>query len=115
MLVTEFVHEIGWKDLPEVVRGQGRRCLLDVLGTAIGGRGTAVSQIIHDFAAVAYGGRGAYLWFDGREVSPPGAALANGMTIDSLDIHDGHNLTKGHAGAAVVAGGFASLSLGMNR
>lgn len=111
MLVGAFVHEVGWRDLPEVVRGQARRCLLDVLGAAIGGRGTAVSQIIHDFAATVFGGRGAYLWFDGREVSPPGAALANGMTIDSLDIHDGHNLTKGHAGAAVVPALFATLSL----
>jgi 2-methylcitrate dehydratase PrpD len=40
--------------------------------------------------------------FDGRRVSPPGAALAGGMTIDSIDAHDGHPLTKGHAGAAVL-------------
>jgi len=69
-----------------------------------------LSQIIHDFAASTFGGQGAQLWLDGREVSPPGAALANGMTIDSLDIHDGHSLTKGHAGAAVVPGLFATVS-----
>ena len=38
--------------------------------------------------------------------------MANGMTIDSLDIHDGHCLTKGHAGAAVVPSLLASISLG---
>ena len=27
-------------------------------------------------------------------VSPPGAALANGMTIDALDIHDVASLTR---------------------
>jgi 2-methylcitrate dehydratase PrpD len=32
------------------------------------------------------------------------------MTIDSLDIHDGHSLTKGHAGAAIVPGLFACVS-----
>jgi 2-methylcitrate dehydratase PrpD len=114
MLVNEFMHEVGWKDLPEAVQGQAQRCLLDVLGTAVGGRMTPVSGIIYDFAATAFGGQGAYLWFDGREVSSPGAALANGMTIDSLDIHDGHNLTKGHAGAAVVPAVFATLSFGKN-
>jgi 2-methylcitrate dehydratase PrpD len=36
--------------------------------------------------------------FDGRAVSPAGAALAGGMTIDALDGHDGHKLTKGHVG-----------------
>ncbi len=114
MDVIEFVHHCRWGDLPEAVRGQARRCLLDVLGTAVGGRMTAVSEIIHDFTAVTYGGTGAFLWFDGREVSPPGAVLANGMTVDSLDIHDGHNLTKGHAGAAVVPAVFATLSLDKN-
>ena len=34
------------------------------------------------------------------------------MTIDSLDIHDGYTLTKGHAGAAVVPAVFAGLGLG---
>jgi len=33
-----------------------------------------------------------------------------GMTIDALDIHDGHSLTQGHAGAAVVPGLFATVS-----
>ena len=39
--------------------------------------------------------------FDGRIVSPAGAALAGGMTIDALDGHDGHKLTKGHVGCGV--------------
>ena len=108
--VIQFIHETTWNDLPKVVRHQARRCLLDTAGAGISGRGTALSQIIHDFAAANFGGQGAQLWQDGREVSPAGAALANGMTIDALDIHDGHSLTKGHAGAAVVPGLFASVS-----
>lgn len=111
MDVINFVHETEWKDLPEDVRRQARRCLLDTLGAGIGGSRTRLSQIIHDFAASVFGGQGAYLWLDGREVSPPGAALANGMTIDSLDIHDGHPLAKGHAGAAIVPTVLATIPL----
>ena len=110
MEVIQFIHETTWNDLPQNVRHQARRCLLDTLGAGISGRATDLSRIVHDFAASAFGGNGARLWLDGREVSPPGAALANGMTIDSLDVHDGHPLTKGHAGAAVVPGLFASIS-----
>ena len=33
------------------------------------------------------------------------AALAGGMTIDSFDAHDGHPLTKGHAGCGIVRAG----------
>lgn len=110
MKVIQFIHETTWNDLSRDVRHQARRCLLDTLAAGISGRATELSQIIHDFAASTFGGQGAQLWLDGREVSPPGAALANGMTIDALDIHDGHSLTKGHAGAAVVPGLYATVS-----
>ena len=108
--VISFIHETRWNDLPEDVRRQARRCLLDTLGAGVSASRTKLSKIIHDFSAVSFGGRGAYLWLDGREVSPAGAALANGMTIDSLDIHDGHPLAKGHAGAAIVPATLATTS-----
>jgi 2-methylcitrate dehydratase PrpD len=111
MDIVSFIHETQWKDLPEDVGRQARRCLLDTLGAGISGSRTRLSQIIRDFAASAFGGQGAYLWLDGREVSPPGAALANAMTIDSLDIHDGHPLAKGHAGAAIVPATLATIPL----
>lgn len=114
MKLNDFIHQISWNDLPEAVRHQARRCLLDTLGTAIGGRQTELSRIIYEVAASVYGGAGARLWFDGRQVSPPGAALAHGMTIDSLDIHDGYQLTKGHAGVAIIPATLATLKLGRN-
>ena len=110
MDLLRFIHELTWADLPPVVQQQARRCLLDTMGAALGGRKTDVSAIIYDYAATVYGGAGARLWWDGRTVSPPGAALAHAMTIDALDIHDGHPLTKGHAGAAVVPALFAFLA-----
>ncbi|MFW5941654.1 MAG: MmgE/PrpD family protein [Chloroflexota bacterium] len=109
MRATAFIHETRWADLPHAVQEQARRCLLDTIGAGLAGRATALSRVIHNFAAANYGGRGAFLWLDGREVSPPGAALANGMTVDAVDIHDGANLVKGHAGAAVIPAALASL------
>lgn len=109
MDIITFIHELTWADLPPVIQQQARRCLLDTMGAALGGRKTAVSALIYDYAATVYGGAGARLWWDGRIVSPPGAALAHAMTIDALDIHDGHPLTKGHAGAAIVPALFAFL------
>ena len=53
MDVSAFVHELRWEDLPENVRSQARRFLLDIRGAAIGGRGTELSRIIHDYAAAA--------------------------------------------------------------
>jgi len=75
MDVVSFIHEANWENLPKEVCRQARRCLLDTLGAGIGGSRTKLAGIIRNFAAAAFAGRGGYLWFDGREVSPPGAAL----------------------------------------
>lgn len=111
MPVLEFIHETRWEDLPLAVQEQARRCLLDTVGAAVGGSDTDLSRIIHNFSAANFAGRGAYLWLDGREVSPPGAALANGMTIDALDVHDGSNDVKGHVGVAVIPAAMATQGL----
>ena len=39
---------------------------------------------------------------DGRRVAAPGAAFANGVLGNSLDIDDGHRVTKGHPGAIII-------------
>ena len=61
-----------------------------------------LSEIATDIAETMYGGKGGLLWCGHKEVSILGAALANSLTVDALDIHDsGHN-AKGHAGVALV-------------
>src|SRR5260221_1877706 len=103
--LTEFIHGLRFADLPDAAITQARRCLIDLIGTAAGGCTTETSRIARNHAVRHFGagsGIGARLLFDGRRASPIGAALAGGLTIDSLDCHDGHVLTKGHAGVAVL-------------
>jgi len=111
MKPIEFIHKLRWPQIPQQVQHQVKRCLLDTIGAAIGGRRMRLSGIIYDFVDAVYGGQGAYLWLDGREVSPVGAVLAHGMTIDALDIHDNFNQAKGHAGVAIVPAALATLQL----
>lgn len=101
---SSFLHDLAWDDLPEAVQCHARRWLLDLAGVAAGGSRTRLSAIIRDHAARQFGagGRGARMLMDARYVSPAGAALAGGMTIDALDGHDGHKLTKGHVGCGVL-------------
>jgi 2-methylcitrate dehydratase PrpD len=112
MDVIELIHDLAWADLPPAVREQARRCLLDTLGVAATGRQTETATIVYDFAAAAYGGEDTQLWFDGRPVSAPGAALAHGMMIDAFDMHDTCRPVKGHAGVALVPAALATLALG---
>lgn len=104
MIGIDFIHDTNFKNLPDAAIHEAVRCLVDTLGVAVGGSQTKVSAIIHAHALRQFGGNAATLWQDGRRVSAAGAALANAATIDALDAHDGHKLTKGHVGCGVLPG-----------
>lgn len=104
--VNDFIHDLTAADLPDAVVTATRTCVLDLLGVAAAGTTTRLSHIARDHAthhmAAGSDGPAARLLFDGRRASPAGAAFAGAATIDSFDAHDGHVLTKGHAGVAVL-------------
>jgi len=104
-----FLHDTTFDDLPAAVRHQTARCVVDLCGSIVAGRHTRLSAIIRDHAAAAFGGDGATLLLDGRRTSPPGAALANGMSIDSFDIHDSQRESLGHAGVHLLPAYLASV------
>ncbi|MDD9910562.1 MAG: MmgE/PrpD family protein [Ahrensia sp.] len=104
MSAIDFVHDTGFQDLPQDVVWEAVRCFVDTIGVGIAASQTPLSLIIRNHAARMFGGNDAALWVDGRKVSAVGAALANGMTIDALDAHDGHKLTKGHIGCGLIPG-----------
>ena len=102
--VPEFVRGLSVGKLPPDVVACAQRCLLDLVGVAAGGSRTPAAAIVNAYASTQMAGRGleARLLFDGRRASIAGAAFAGAATLDALDGHDGHVLTKGHAGAAIL-------------
>jgi len=104
----DFIHQSRWQDLPKSTREMAVTCVIDLLGVAASGTSTKLSGIIKQHAleqfASATPERSARLLFDGRRCSASGAALANGMTIDSVDAHDGYRPSKGHAGCGLLPG-----------
>lgn len=99
---VSFIHEFTWSDLTVKQQKQAKLNLLDLLGVAASGSVTRLSRIIKDHASEEFGGKLPML-FDGRTASGNGVALAAGMTIDSIDAHDGFNLAKGHIGCPLLA------------
>lgn len=99
-----FVRGLGFDDLPIDVVASAGRSLLDLIGIAAAGSRTHAAGIANAYATSALCGakRGARILFDGRRASVAGASFAGATTIDALDGHDGHVLTKGHAGVAVL-------------
>ncbi|HXX84795.1 MAG TPA: MmgE/PrpD family protein [Casimicrobiaceae bacterium] len=99
-----FIHRLAFDRLPEEVVAGARRSLLDLIGVAAAGSRTRLAAIASAYAATQLCGsdRSARILFDGRRAVIAGAAFAGASTIDALDGHDGHALTKGHAGAALL-------------
>lgn len=105
--ICDFILHLRSGDIPAPVLYHARRFLLDLIGVAAAGSRLPVSRIIRDSAETLFAagdGHGRPFLFDGRLASPTGAALANATTIDGFDAHDGHPLTKGHAGCGSLAG-----------
>jgi 2-methylcitrate dehydratase PrpD len=102
--VPAFVRDLAFADLPRDVVLQAQRCLLDLTGVAAAGSRTNAAAIVNTYAATQLCGRDrdARILFDGRRAGLAGAAFAGASTIDALDAHDGHVLTKGHAGVAIM-------------
>lgn len=103
MSLYDYIIRTNWDDLPTPVQHMAKRCLLDLIGVGAAGATTPLSRIIRDHAAKQFGAGGvsARMLFDGRVVSPAGAALAGSMTIDAIDAHDGYPGVKGHAGCGL--------------
>lgn len=97
-----FILDTQYHDLPDPVVKDAVRALVDTLGVGMCAVQTDLSKIIQTHAHTTFGGNAAQIWPSGKTASAAGATLANGMTIDSLDVHDGHKLTKGHVGCGVI-------------
>jgi len=99
--VARFVTETRWGHLPDDVQLRAVMCAIDVLGALLAGTVTPVAAIGRRVAARYFSGTSASILPEGAGASLPGAALANGLAANALDIDDGHVLIKGHPGAVV--------------
>ena len=103
-----FVHNLTIEDIPSEVGHMARRCLVDLIAVWAAGADTEPSRIARDHAVRRYRGD-IPLPFDGRFANPIGVAFAGAAAIDSIDAHDGHQPSKGHAGVALLPALFAEL------
>ncbi len=102
---SNFAAGLTYDAIPEEVRVILRRSFADILGVAAVGATTEISAITRRIADRLWRSSpdigAARMLFDGRPVSPAGAAFSGAFTIDSIDGHDGTSPCKGHAGSAV--------------
>ena len=106
--VTAFADDLRWDDVPQHVQRHVALLLLDCASVIEAGRTAPAALIGADHASEAHGGTAATALYDGRPLSVPGAAWANGVLANVLDYDDGHRITKGHPGAMVIPAALAA-------
>ena len=104
MSLFEFCRDFDFLNAPTKTQEILKNSLLDIIGVMAGAVSNDTSKAMRRYARFHYpaGTYTSRLIFDGQRVNILGAAWAGGFSADSLDAHEGHFLSKGHAGATVV-------------
>lgn len=89
-------------ELPPRLGEAVTRCLIDLLGAACAGHGSGAARMVRAVAGPLFAAGPAWLWFSGRRLAAPGAALANAAAASAWDLDDGHRAAAGHPGAAII-------------
>ncbi len=114
----QFIQNLSSSDLPEDIKAVFRRSMPDTLGVAAVASLTEITAITRKIADQFWRADPsmgeARMLYDGRRVSPAGAAFTGAFMIDSIDAHDGNSGVKGHAGSAVVPGVLAFADMKMS-
>lgn len=86
---------VQFSDLPAEVIHQAKRCLLDALGCALGGRSAPAVAILEDTVSTLGGSAQATIFGSGARTTTLHAALVNSAMVRFLDYNDlgggGHN------------------------
>lgn len=102
--VESYVLNEKWEDLPEIVQEQAVKCMIDLIGGVSVGYQTSSSIRMTNSSKQLFSGNQATLLVTGEKTSMTGAALANGMVANALDIDDGYSMVKGHPGCGIFSG-----------
>lgn len=104
MSLFEFCRHFDFLDAPRNTQAIVQDSLLDIVGVMAGAASNDTTVAMRRFAQQHYptGVYNSRMIFGGQRVNVLGAAWAGGFSADSLDAHEGHFKSKGHAGATVV-------------
>ncbi|MGE4427835.1 MAG: MmgE/PrpD family protein [Solirubrobacteraceae bacterium] len=100
--VGTFIRELRWSTTPADTRRHLALLVADAVAVSVAGRPAPAARIAAEHATAIYPGSDARSLWDGRPLNVVGAAWANAVLANVLDLDDGHRLTKGHPGAMVV-------------
>ncbi len=108
--IVSYVDTARQEPVGHLPRQAALRCILDLLGAAASGINQSGVLAVRNAALATMGLGDVPIWFSGTTSSVVGAAWANSAAAAALDLDDGHRLSRGHPGAAVIPAALAIAS-----
>lgn len=104
--LAQFIKAADYESLPESVVAFTKLCILDWLGSAVGGKDKLPIRMIHEMAEELGGAPQATLVTGGKS-SVANAALVNGAASHILELDDIHKASIIHAATVVIPAALA--------
>lgn len=100
--LAEFIVNLRFKDIPQNVIDQAKKCFLDWLGVTLGGASYPIANILTEFAGDIGGKEQATIFGKGIRTNILNAALANGAISHVLDFDDTHTGSLCHVSSPIM-------------
>ncbi len=101
--IAEYAHALQYADLPAAVVHQCKRCIVDSIGTALGGYDAEPCRIARGLALRASADPGSRIIGTRHRALPELAAFANGVFVRYLDGNDSYLGGGGHPSDCISA------------
>ena len=105
--LVSFVCNLDPERLTGPVLKQATRCVLDLVGVAIAGTRTPMSEISARFARAQFAPGDCTVIGSPHALAVVGATWTNGTYASALDMDDGNRMAMGHPGANVIPAALA--------
>jgi 2-methylcitrate dehydratase PrpD len=110
--LIDFALDWQARGVPEDVRHEAKRLLLNQLKASVGAAQTDTVRILHESISPAAPGNSARVIWLGTATTPEDAALVNGALYEVLDFHDTYIPCYMHATSAVLPAVMAAAEAG---
>jgi 2-methylcitrate dehydratase len=103
--IANYATNLRYDSLPPEVIHRAKVHVIDSIGCALGGYGSAPEKIARDLASMTTSKQPATVMVSGLQTSPDLATFANGVMIRFLDYNDGYTSTgeSGHPSDSIAA------------
>lgn len=97
--LLDFIQDTHWETMSEEVRNQSKKCFLDLAAVLCCGAKNNSAKKAAAYVEANYPTGDVTIYSTGKKSNLIGAALANGMSANALDLDDGYSLLRGHPGS----------------